>query len=240
MDYLMPYLVFWGLGLLAFTAERLFPARPIAYRKVFLRDLAALGMYNVSFALAVRVTELIPVPNYVPAFATALPLFYKLILFYIVEDFGLYWVHRLMHTRQFWRTHKWHHYPKYLYWLSGIRATIPHIILFNLTFITARPLLSGAPAWIFQLIIAEHVFRNHWMHMNVTWNSNWLEWVFVTPRYHQVHHSNDPSHYRFNMGSLLTVWDRTFGTYFNPAAVKRELSFGIGERTHPMRLILGV
>jgi len=237
---LYPYIIFWSLGLLAFGAERLFPARSISYRKVFLRDLTALAVYNIFFALVAVMTNRIRVPNYVPAAVAGMPIAVKLMLFYILEDFGLYWVHRLMHTNYFWRTHKWHHYPKYMYWLAGIRTTIPHIILFNLTFIVAWPLLRGAPLWIFQFIIAEHIFRNNWMHMNVAWRSSWLEWLVVTPRYHQIHHSDDPAHYRSNMGSLLTVWDRLFGTYFNPEWAKKELRFGLNERTHPVRLVLGV
>jgi sterol desaturase/sphingolipid hydroxylase (fatty acid hydroxylase superfamily) len=164
-----------------------------------------------------------------------LPLVYKLILFYIVEDFGLYWVHRLMHTNHFWRTHRWHQYPNYMYWLVGVRTSIPDIFLFNVTFVFARPLLSGAPLWLFQLSVLEHILRNYWMHMNVSWNSHWLEYLVVTPRYRHVHvhHSNDPAHYR-NLGSLLTVWDRIFATCTDPGNVKKALSFGIGHGSLPI------
>jgi sterol desaturase/sphingolipid hydroxylase (fatty acid hydroxylase superfamily) len=127
-----------------------------------------------------------------------------------------------------------------MYWLAGSRTSIPHIALFNLTFVFALPLLAGAPKWIFQAIMVEHIFRNTWMHMNVTWTSEWLEWIFVTPRYHHIHHSDNPSHYTSNLGSLLTIWDRIFGTYYNPGEIKETLSFGIGERVSPARLLLGV
>jgi len=238
--YLRPYLIFWGLGLLAFTVEYFFPARPVSYRSVFLRDLTALATYNLCFMLIVPLTDRLPIPNYAPASVLRLSLAYKLMLFYIVEDFGLYWVHRLMHTKAAWRTHKWHHYPNYMYWLAGIRTSIPHIVLFNFTFVAARPLLADAPMWIFELIAFEHIFRNNWMHMNVSWKSKWLEYLIVTPRYHHVHHSDNPTHYRSNLGSLFTVWDRIFGTYFDPVKVKETLTFGIDEKIVPMRLVLGV
>ena len=239
MDKLFPYLVFWSLGLLAFAAEFLFPSRRVPYRSVFLRDLAALVAYNVSFALVVPFTDRIPIPNYVPVELSGMPVVYRLILFYIVEDFGLYWVHRLMHTKHAWRTHKWHHYPTYMYWLAGIRTSIPHIVFFNFTFVAARPILVDVPGWAFQFIMIEHIFRNNWMHMNVSWKSTCLEWLIVTPRYHHIHHSSDPMHYRSNLGSLLTVWDRMFGTYLKPERVSRKLDFGIGERVNPVRLVLG-
>lgn len=111
-EQLRPYLIFWGLGLMAFAAEYLFPARPMRYRSVFLSDLVALATYNICFALVVPITDRIPIPNYVPEALLKMSTPYKLLLFYIVEDFGLYWVHRFMHTPKLWRTHKWHHYPK--------------------------------------------------------------------------------------------------------------------------------
>ena len=40
-----------------------------------------------------------------------------------------------------------------------------------------------------------------------------LEWMFVTPSNHRVHHSLKPEHVDRNFGGLLIVWDRLFGTY---------------------------
>jgi sterol desaturase/sphingolipid hydroxylase (fatty acid hydroxylase superfamily) len=76
--------------------------------------------------------------------------------------------------------------------------------------------------------------------MNVTWPSRWLEWILVTPRFHQVHHSDDPQHYVANLGDLLTVWDRLFGTYVDPASIRKELTFGIDSNPSTARLVLGV
>ncbi|HNL87645.1 MAG TPA: sterol desaturase family protein [Nitrospira sp.] len=237
---LYPYLLFWGIGLLCFAAEWLYPARPILYRSVLWRDLLALGLYNLSFLLVVQVTDRIPIPQYLPVVLYNLPSVAKLVLFYVVEDFALYWVHRLMHTRLIWPVHRWHHSPTSLYWLAGIRATIPHIALFNLTYIVALPLLHEASGWVFQVIMVEHIVRNNWMHLNVTWNSAWLERVFVTPRYHHIHHSSDPAHQMKNMGALLTIWDRLFGTYYDPDQIQRPLSFGLNEQVASARLMIGV
>jgi sterol desaturase/sphingolipid hydroxylase (fatty acid hydroxylase superfamily) len=131
-----------------------------------------------------------------------LPLAYKLLLFYIVEDFGLYWVHRLMHTKRLWRTHKWHHYPNYMYWLAGIRTS-------DSAYRTLQSHLycgeTGARRRS-SMALPAHIDRAH------------------------------PA----NLGSLLTIWDKVFGTYFDPSKVKQNLRFGIGERIAPWRLVLGV
>lgn len=169
-----------------------------------------------------------------------LPLIGKVCLFYLLSDFGSYWMHRLMHTRYVWRIHKWHHSPTYMYWLAGIRATFPQQVLFNIPVAIVWPLLNLAPSWLYLAVLAETFLRNDWTHMNVTWRSNWLEWVFITPRYHYIHHSDNPRHYNANLGSLLTIWDRLFGTYVNPEEINKEISLGTGERDSPIRLALGI
>jgi len=126
-----------------------------------------------------------------------------------------------------------------MYWLAGIRATVPNQVLFNLPFAFCAPLLHHAPGWLFMLIFAEGFFQNNWMHMNVTWRSRWLEWVLVTPRYHHIHHSNRPEHHGANLGSRLTIWDQIFGTYVDPEDV-RDITFGIERAPSPARLALGI
>jgi sterol desaturase/sphingolipid hydroxylase (fatty acid hydroxylase superfamily) len=78
------------------------------------------------------------------------------------------------------------------------------------------------------------------MHLNVDWASRWVEWFFVTPRYHHVHHSDNPAHYRGNLATLFPIWDRIFRTYVNPEHIPRNLKFGIGERIPPIRLAIGI
>ena len=80
--YLRPFLVFWSLGLLTFTAEYFFPAKQVSYRSVLLRDVIALGIYNLCFMLVMPLTDRIPIPNYAPAALLKLSLAYKLLLFY--------------------------------------------------------------------------------------------------------------------------------------------------------------
>jgi sterol desaturase/sphingolipid hydroxylase (fatty acid hydroxylase superfamily) len=61
----------------------------------------------------------------------------------------------------------------------------------------------------------------------------------VTPRYHHVHHSKAPEHYRANLASRLTIWDRLFGTYVDPDHVDR-ISFGIEGAPSPVRVVIGL
>ena len=40
-----------------------------------------------------------------------------------------------------------------------------------------------------------------------------LQWVFVTPDMHRVHHSALRAEHDSNYGNILSIWDHLFGTY---------------------------
>jgi sterol desaturase/sphingolipid hydroxylase (fatty acid hydroxylase superfamily) len=240
--------VFWtsyiGFGVICTIAELVKPAHKLRYGKAVPLDLVALAAYQLAMVPAAAwVTDpIVGVVRHAPFLSALervwLPL--RVVMFYFVADLGSYWLHRLMHTRHVWRVHRWHHSPTQLYWLAGVRATIPQQILFNLPYVLALPLLVGAPAWILPAMVIEGVVQNHWMHMNVSWRSNWIERVFVTPRYHHIHHSADAKLHDGNYGAVFTIWDRLFGTYIDPDAT-RPKQFGTGEKKRdPVLLMIGV
>lgn len=228
--------------LIGMTAVELIkPARTVAYHRVMLKDLTVAVLYFfIIFPLAVRIDNWIAIRPHLPEAIVAMPLLLRLLCYFLIADFGHYWIHRLMHHRYLWRIHKWHHAPTYMYWLAGVRGTIPQQTIVNLPYIFAYSFLNLSPWWMELAIGAFNGLQNDWMHMNVTWRSNWLEWFVVTPRYHHIHHSNKPEHYMANLAALFTIWDRLFGTYVDPEEVKEELSFGIGEDVPLVRLALGV
>jgi sterol desaturase/sphingolipid hydroxylase (fatty acid hydroxylase superfamily) len=239
--YLHWPILFCLFGVLFTIAELLRPARPLNYRAVLRDDLIALAIYSFVFLpVSVYLSRILIKPDdFVFRSLLELPLVVRLVLYYVLADLGLYAVHRLMHTRYLWPIHRWHHSPPYMYWLAGVRASVPNQLLFNLPFAFCAPLLHGAPPWLFMLVFAEGFFQNNWMHMNVTWRSRWMERVFVTPRYHHVHHSRNPGHHTANLGSRLTIWDRLFETYVDPETTG-EIAFGIDGRTSSVRLALGL
>jgi len=220
-------------------AELLRPARPVSYRRVILRDAAAFIVYiAVFYPVALELST--RAARHVPAFDHYwhAPLALRMLTFYLAADLGSYLLHRVMHTPLLWRVHKWHHAPAYMYWFAGVRATIVQQFLFNLPVAFAFPLIGPAPWWIGLFLSLELVVRNDWMHMNVSWRSNWLEWILVTPRYHHIHHSSDPAH-RGNYGSLFSIWDRVFRTRIDPDKVT-PTTFGTGSVDHPVRVVIGV
>ena len=234
-------LLFIARAVAVTTLELIVPARNISYRSVIAPDL--IGSLFVGYLIVPASeflsTRVMPRAS-APEFILALPAAATFIIYYVVGDFGAYWMHRLMHTKPVWRVHKWHHSPTTMYWLAGYRASLPQQALFNLPWIFAYPVFGLSPWWMYLAVLSSHMLLNDWMHMNVSWRSNWLEWIFVTPRYHHIHHSDNPIYSNVNFGVTFTIWDRIFGTYLDPEMVKQPISFGIGERVSLVRLVSGV
>ena len=221
--------------------ELLRPARHVPYRKLIWRDVLLISVYWFGMVpISEYIDRWIAIRPHLAEAILQMPLLLRILCYLIIADFGHYWIHRLMHQKHVWRIHKWHHSPTHMYWLAGFRATIPQDVPVNLPYLFAYSLLDLSPWWMVLAIGLFNNLQNDWMHVNIVWRSNWLEWVVVTPRYHHIHHSDKPEHYMANLAALFTVWDRLFGTYVNPDEVKEPLSFGIGEKVPLVRLALGV
>jgi sterol desaturase/sphingolipid hydroxylase (fatty acid hydroxylase superfamily) len=54
--------------------------------------------------------------------------------------------------------------------------------------------------------------------------------IFVSPAYHQVHHSSNPKHFNKNFGSCLALWDWMFGTLYVPEKEREPLTFGFPDQ----------
>ena len=57
---------------------------------------------------------------------------------------------------------------------------------------------------------------------------------------HCLHHANRPEFYNKNLGSLSSIWDRLFGTYFDPDQVQDEFEFGLKNTPSPLRMVVGI
>ena len=160
----------------------------------------------------------------------------------LFADFTSYWAHRSLHTGLLWHTHAFHHSSRHLYVLSGLRASFVHIVLLFAGPIAGLALfpLFESPQ-VFAIVAASQVANQHYTHSNIRLPlSRYIEYVFVTPRYHFVHHSTNRTHSNSNYGFLLSVWDRAFGTYTNPETVCQNDALGLDYENSKWRMLLGL
>lgn len=154
-----------------------------------------------------------------------LPLGVEIVAVFLFLDFWRYWEHRLLHeVPLLWRLHLVHHSDTEVDVTTGQRhhplesvltTVLMLILLFSLGFSPVALgiyLLLGTVAALYthtSLALPESVDRQ-------------LRYWLVTPSVHGVHHSDHQPQTDSNYGSVLSVWDRLFGTYTDPALVRVE------------------
>ena len=85
---------------------------------------------------------------------------------------------------------------------------------------------------------AVNQFYQFFLHTEtITKLPKWYEAIFVTPSHHRVHHASDIKYLDKNMGQVLIIWDKLFGTYqVEEEAPKYGLTSDI-KTYHPLKVI---
>jgi sterol desaturase/sphingolipid hydroxylase (fatty acid hydroxylase superfamily) len=131
---------------------------------------------------------------------------------FLAMDFLSYWMHRVEHTsRLFWAVHVTHHSSTYFNLTTGIRSSVLQP-LYRFGFF-APLCLAGFGAMDIWLVFAASQLYGHLMHTRHTGRLPGWDGVFVTPSHHRVHHASNVCYLDKNMGVVLIVWDRLFGTF---------------------------
>lgn len=134
------------------------------------------------------------------------------ILCIISIDFCRYWSHRLTHVNRFWwATHVTHHNSEKYNWSVSFRlGWTQHIkIIFFIPVV-----LMGFDPVLFFICHQIEVLYQFWIHTEyIRKLPAPIEYIFVTPSHHRVHHSTNKQYLDKNFGSTFIIWDRIFGTF---------------------------
>ena len=169
-----------------------------------------------------------------------LPGVIKISLGLVFADFCLYWVHRAMHETILWRTHTFHHSIDALWWLSGSRTSVVHLFLFAVPQVVIVYCILGLSTLEAGAAFSVGVVVNVWIHTNLRVNLGPLQWILITPDYHRIHHGSKGL-LHFNLGFVLTVWDRIFGTYVDPRSIANNIALGaVPTKDRLLRMIIGL
>lgn len=131
---------------------------------------------------------------------------------FVLYDFCYYWLHRCSHERQIlWAAHVAHHQSEEYNLSTALRQTSTGAWF---GWIFYLPLfLLGIPAEMFVTVGALNLIYQFWVHTRHIPDLGPLEWVFVTPSNHRVHHAQNDCYVDTNYGGVFILWDRVFGTY---------------------------
>ena len=133
---------------------------------------------------------------------------------FVCIDLASYWNHRLNHSINiFWNRHVVHHSSEEFNLACALRQSISNnIIGFGALFLIPAALF-GVPSKIIILLAPLHLFAQFWYHTQHIGKLGWLEYVFVTPSQHRVHHAINEEYVDKNLSAVFCVWDRIFGTF---------------------------
>ncbi|MBI2723320.1 MAG: sterol desaturase family protein [Bacteroidetes bacterium] len=141
---------------------------------------------------------------------------YNLILYWVVliilEDFMYYWLHRVDHfCRLFWAVHVTHHSSEEFNFTVGFRSSVFQP-LYRFIYFIPLSLLGFKGIDIMFVYSATQIF-GILAHTQTVKKLGVLEYVLVTPSHHRVHHGSNIRYLDKNMGMLLIIWDKLFGTF---------------------------
>jgi sterol desaturase/sphingolipid hydroxylase (fatty acid hydroxylase superfamily) len=155
------------------------------------------------------------------------PWIYWIVLI-VFEDFMYYWLHRADHTcRLFWVAHVTHHSSSKFNLSVGFRSSVLEP-LYRFIFFIPLALCGFSPIDIAFIYSATQTW-GILVHTEKIKKAGWLEYFLVTPSHHRVHHGSNPTYLDKNMGMLLIVWDKLFGTFQPelPAEQYQPIKYGL-------------
>ena len=159
-----------------------------------------------------------------------LPAWLQAVAALVLLDCGMYWWHRVNHVVPLlWRFHRMHHSDRQMDVTSAHRFHLGEIAMSALLRIVLI-LLLGIELW--QIVIYEAamftVVQFHHANISVGPLDRVLNWFIVTPNMHRIHHSHWQPETDSNYASLLSCWDRVFGS-FRQRDDQRNIQLGLDE-----------
>lgn len=131
---------------------------------------------------------------------------------FLAEDFMYYWLHRIDHfCRLFWAVHVTHHSSEEFNLTVGFRSSVLQPLYRFIYFIPLS--VVGFKAIDIMFIYSATQIFGILVHTQTVGKLGWLEYFLVTPSHHRVHHASNVCYLDRNMGMVLIIWDKLFGTF---------------------------
>lgn len=138
------------------------------------------------------------------------------LLLIAIYDLWMYAWHRLNHAVAFfWRFHRFHHQDSEMDVTTGFRFHPLEIIFSEVIRVPILILLGmGAFEILLYNLLSFPIILMH--HSNIALPTRLdvaLSYFVPSPNVHRLHHSVNPAESNANFGSMLSIWDRLFGSF---------------------------
>jgi len=156
----------------------------------------------------------------------------------VAQDFLFYLLHYVDHyCRFFWAVHVTHHSSEEFNLTVGFRSSVFQPLYRFIYFIPLS--LFGFDGKDIMFIYSATQIYGILIHTKYVGKLGVLEWFLSTPSHHRVHHASNIPYLDKNMGMLLIIWDRIFGT-FAEEKESEPVRYGLTENIkshHPIHVV---
>lgn len=148
------------------------------------------------------------------------------IVLILAQDFLYWFLHYTGHyVRFFWAMHVTHHSSEHFNLTTGFRSTVFEP-LYRVFFYLPLALMGFNAFDILFAYLVTQIYGNIVHTKSVGKLHPIIEYLFVTPSHHRVHHASNVRYLDKNMGMVLILWDRIFGT-FQAEIAEEEIKYGL-------------
>lgn len=156
------------------------------------------------------------------------------------EDFMFWLEHFVDHNcRLFWAVHVTHHSSPEYNLSTGFRSSV-FMPVYKYFYFIPLVLLGFHPSDVIFMYSITQVYGILVHTQFIKKVPAWVEYIFVTPGLHRVHHASNIPYLDKNMGMVFIIWDRLFGTY-SPELPEEKPHYGItkpiDQPHHPIRIV---
>ncbi len=164
----------------------------------------------------------------------------SLLIYLVIFDFADYWIHRGQHGIQaWWHLHALHHSQRQMTMWSDNRNHLLDDLIHDSLLVLLAMAIGVAPGQ-FVAIVAIAQLSQSLQHANLRLSFGRIgERLWVSPRFHRLHHSIGIGHETagagtlggHNFGVLLPWWDMLFGTAnfenrYDPTGIRDQIEQG--------------
>lgn len=198
--------------------------------------LYAIAAWPISFALHCAQTRNFGISHFLHLDGVS-----EILAVIVVFDLWDYWMHRAFHRVPFlWRFHKAHHTDTEIDVTTAARFHIGELLISTavkcLVILLWGPSLQGF--LLFEILLN---LSSEFHHSNVAIPfaiQDLIEPFILTPRMHRCHHALHRDCFNANFASILSAWDRVFGTYHHATDPHEMESIGLFSPRGPETMML--
>ncbi len=162
---------------------------------------------------------------------SGLSFFWQSVIYLLLTDFLLYWIHRGFHGVTMWKFHAIHHSSEQVDWTTSYRFH-PVNMMLQPTLVAILMITLGISPEVFAFFLAWDILSAAFVHANVNWTLGPLKYVIATPVFHRWHHGPADDGGSSNFAPTFSFYDVLFGTFHMPQGRLPQV-FGVDDHEFP-------